>query len=392
MAQHAGITLEQARKLLELAKKATRQCKVRTIQKDGSQHAGRAFLLDVVGKHSARIKPFNHGKEEVVPLEHLRLWKAGNQFDIGPVEDMEDEDMTALANAPVGGLQLRPAQRGEFCIISDSMEMVWCGDARSWKSEPQLGVVYQDSLIAEKAVQRVNKTPMTRDARVVPRSEALTILGVKMSAPKFVPAPSPVQGPVVISRPPEPPMKTPTSTPSPAEQTVLDFSQLTGLDINSMLETDEDEELLVRAKANLREAAEKYKIVAQQFQLITDQVKKANHTVNEIELRMRDKIIARMNEENKGSRARGPYKPRGAKRPPIKQEVIKILKTHSRLDTKSIMDKISIVLPGASPTSVYPCLTALKTEGLAEKDENGGWALTAAGRAYDPDAKKAAAE
>jgi hypothetical protein len=339
--------------------------------------------LDVVGKHSARIKPFNHGKEEVVPLENLRLWKAGNQFDIGPVEDMEDEDMTALATAPVGGLQARPQQRGEFCIISDAMEMIWCGDARSWKSEPQLGVVYPDSAIAEKAVQRVNKTPMTRDARVVPRSEALTILGVKMSAPKFVPAPAPVQGPVVISRPPESPMPTQTPVLSPADQAALDFSHITGLDINSMLVEDEDEALLTRAKANRRELAEKYKVVAQTFALITKQVKEANDTVNEIELRIREKTLNRISSEKNRSK-RGPYKPRTGNRPPLKQEVIKILKAHSRLDKATIVGKIGLILPESTDGSISQCLYALRADELAERDEHGGWALTAKGRAYEP--------
>lgn len=116
-----SITYDQGKKLLELAQLANKKARVRVSSAEDKQHLGRAFLLSIVNRQSALIQPFHHRKQEIVPLDTLRFWKAGCEFDISealdPLHkhldiDVDNEDM--------------------LVIYSESKNAIWAGNARGW--------------------------------------------------------------------------------------------------------------------------------------------------------------------------------------------------------------------------------------------------------------------
>lgn len=115
-----SITFEQAAKLIELANRANKKARVRTISAEDKQHLGRAFLIKVLNKHSALIQPFHHRKEEIVPLQTIRFWKAGCEFDIS--------DAVNIAN----GNDRLCVVEADLLIYSASKNAVWCGDKIRW--------------------------------------------------------------------------------------------------------------------------------------------------------------------------------------------------------------------------------------------------------------------
>lgn len=115
-----SITFEQAAKLIELANRANKKARVRTISAEDKQHLGRAFLIRVLNKHSALIQPFHHRKEEIVSLETIRFWKAGCEFDIS--------DAVNIANR---GNTLRVIE-ADLLLYSASKNAVWCGNKMRW--------------------------------------------------------------------------------------------------------------------------------------------------------------------------------------------------------------------------------------------------------------------
>lgn len=72
-------------------------------------------------------------------------------------------------------------------------------------------------------------------------------------------------------------------------------------------------------------------------------------------------------------------KPQKNKRIFLRSRIQKILLSHSRLDMDSIHERLKSELPELDKTKVSGALYAMKSDGLAEKND-GGWALTSEGR------------
>jgi hypothetical protein len=150
MSTQVGITDFQARKLIELAEAAGCLAKVRTFRKDTNHtHAGRAFLISVISRTEARIKPFTHRKEEIVPLASLRFWKSGCEFDITEAEFMTEQETKTETKAVV---------KTRFVIYSAKAEGVWAGSNRKWIKNVQSAIFYRDLAHAESTIKGFSKT------------------------------------------------------------------------------------------------------------------------------------------------------------------------------------------------------------------------------------------
>ena len=169
-----GITEVQARTLIELAEKAGCIAKVRTFRKDTCHtHSGRAFLLGIVNKTEARIKPFTHRKEEIVPLSTLRFWKSGCTFDISEAESMTEQETNET-------IEIAPATR--YVIYSAKAEGVWAGPNRKWIKNVQSAIFYRNAEQADSTIKSMSKT-YASDAELLTDTDATSCFAVKVTQP-----------------------------------------------------------------------------------------------------------------------------------------------------------------------------------------------------------------
>lgn len=64
----------------------------------------------------------------------------------------------------------------------------------------------------------------------------------------------------------------------------------------------------------------------------------------------------------------------------LRVKIRNILLNSSRLDNNSIHARLLAEVPDVTTTRVSSALSAMRADGLAERDDNGGWALTTNGR------------
>jgi hypothetical protein len=339
-----GLTDCQARKLLELAENAGCIAKVRTFRKDTNHtHSGRAFLIGLVNKTEARIKPFTHRKEEVVPLSTLRFWKSGCAFDISEAEAMTERK----TNTPIESL---PSQR--YVIYSEKAEGVWAGQNRKWIKNVQSAIFYRDQAHAESTIAGMAKT-YASDAILLPDTEAASRFRAKpLTQPTQV-----VEQPVVVTRVGE---SIPVSTISvtDTEKTMIDEYTL-GFD-----------------PVLLAKAAEDYKKLVDELKAV-EALKQ--ETVRKLEAVK--KSIADMVGTQKVTKAESePVAKRTQVKPgAVKKAVLTVLKSCSRLDLQSLVARANPLTPASSRGSVKQAVYKCLKEGLIERNAN-GFALTTLGR------------
>lgn len=164
MAKSWGLTEAQARKLIELAKERGVKARVRTFRKENSQHAGRAFLLRVVNKYQAIIKPFTHRKEEVVNLSSLDFWVSGNEFDLTP------------AMLLIEGAAAEPILQPAFAATAfEFAERSSCEEASADFVEKTTQEVVEEKPVEHKVEVMANHTNKTEPATIVKVAQATTM-------------------------------------------------------------------------------------------------------------------------------------------------------------------------------------------------------------------------
>lgn len=335
-----GITEVQARTLIELAEKAGCIAKVRTFRKDTCHtHSGRAFLLGIVNKTEARIKPFTHRKEEIVPLSTLRFWKSGCTFDISEAESMTEQETNETT-------EVAPATR--YVIYSAKAEGVWAGPNRKWIKNVQSAIFYRNAEQADSTIKSMSKT-YASDAVLLTDTDATSRFAVKVTQP--VPPVQVVEKPVVTTT-------TAPVNPVRVEKTMID---------DYMLSFD---------PAVLAKAAEDYK-------RLVEELKAAEALKQEI-VRKLEAVKVTIGEMVGNPKAAVAATPVAAKRTNVKPGAVKaavlsVLKTCSRLDLQSLVNRAQPLSPESSRGSVKQAVYKCKKDGLIEQNAN-GFALTAAGR------------
>lgn len=358
MAVQTGISSDQARKLLELAGQSNQKPKVRTVQKDSSkQHSGRAFLLEVINDRQAKIQPFNHGgKVETVELDSLRLWKSGNSFDL---EEVRKVTPTAVRVKPSIIVQTR------VTIFSKKMKAVWGGERVKWTEDFDKVVLWttNEQRAASATLLRLKSMSLSDDAVLLNEAiahDALLEVLTQPSAPSVAPLEATPKTATIVAPYVAPPVEK-EDLPSAKEDD--DF-----LDLDSIFNPQET--ALRLAEENRREAVADYKKAKDFFEK------------SKAKLMLLDASVVKLGGRSglKGATS-GEGKPNGKKkRVYIRNKIQKILQSSSRLDTSAIHSRLLAYEPTLEALRVTHALSAMKTELLAERDENGGWALTHKGR------------
>lgn len=355
MARQKGITEAQGRRLLELAEEAGVQPKVRTYSKETAQHAGRAFLLDIPNSRQARIKPFNHGgKEEIVELTSLGLWKSGNNFNIEEVYRMDAATLVQATGRPIHNY----SGQQQYVVYSRKMKCVWGGDLHKWTANFAHAATWSDPSHAARSVGKLNKAPVSDDATVLKREIAYEYLRSPQLQPVQV---QPYQPSAAIALPQ-------TVMTAPVTATETPQNEISDEGLASILAFDETSFLksiqaVKTAHAEVQAAKKMLADAEQKFQTAT-----LNH--NSIIGLLRTSI------DSASPKKRKSMGPKGA----LKECIREILKTHSRLDTSGIATRVNGKLPEKTRGSITQCLYTLQKSEEVERDDNGGWALTSLGR------------
>lgn len=371
-----GMTAAGAAALVELAKNNGRNAQVKTFDKDLRKFPGKASLLSVLNSDLAVIQPHGHGHTEVVPLSTIGLWKSGNPFDIQEVVRMEK-----LFNNP--SMVVQPTgksvsiEKTEYVVVSKN-KGVFCGD-RGWvrSASPTIQYsVYNEQAFAARAVGKLNKVVGCEDAMVLKRSELSDFLAnlppISPSPLSAQPKPAHIQGPKVIA-PAETPspvgvkpeVKIPTR---PAQSSV---SSLLNFDLDSILMEDNSE--LQKALENKRKAAEDAKAAKSMLEEALERLQQAQSEISRLTNSMTVPILggSAPQEADDGSKLK-----RGALRSAIRS----VLTVSSRLDAETLCSKVLGICPVTSNGSIKQALYSMRSAGLLERDDNGGWALTAEGK------------
>jgi len=342
MSTQVGMTDSQARKLIELAEKSGCMAKVRTFRKDTNHtHSGRAFLISVVNKTEALIKPFTHRKEETVPLTTLRFWKSGCEFDITEAEQVVEEP-TAAATQTTASTR--------FVIYSAKAEGVWAGSTRKWIKNVQSAIFYQGMAHAESTIKGFQKTFAT-DAILITDIDATSRLSVKNVVKPSLPI---VQKPILTVTVPTVPQDTEDATMN--DEYALNFDPIA-----------------------LAKAAEDYKKVVEEIKAAEALKQEALKRLEEVKKIIGD-LVGTVQTKAKPAAAAA-TKRTSAKPGAVKTAVVTVLKSCSRLDLASLVARANPLTPESTRDSVKQAVYKLKRDGLIEQNEN-GFALTALGRTH----------
>lgn len=362
-----GISFAEATALMEAARRVGRKPKVRTFQKNsGKQHCGRAFLLEVVNKTTARIQPFHHGgKIETVSLDELRLWKGGNEHI--PIEEIRKMSGTATAVAvPAKGTHTDEAR---LVVFSKKAQGVWGGERTRWTQDFNRAVRWnQHELRVAQGIESKLKGMQASDDAILLKDTvafgALTELLDELTAPPSqAAAPQPTPRPQLVAAVPQ--SLELDAEPQPKKvipkDDFIDFETL----------FNDNEELLRKAEAERKVFGLEY----QKAKLALEEMK------NKFELLDRNVVSLGGHSVLKGAAPQAP-KTEG-KRVFLRAKIRSMLLVSSRLDSKSIYNRLLAEVPDVTTTRVSSALSAMKDAGLAERNDNGGWALTTAGRTVE---------
>lgn len=355
-----GLSFIEANALMEAARKAGRRPKVRTFQKNsGKQHCGRAFLLEVVNERTAKIQPFRHGgRIETVQLSELHLWKGGNEHI--PIEEIRKMSGTSSVAVSAKGTHTDEAR---FVVFSKKAQGVWGGERMKWTQDFNRAVRWnQHEMKAAQSVESKLKGMQFSDDAILLKDTvafgALTELLDEMTTPS--------SQPVVRSQPVAAiPSFELDAEPQPKKVVPKDDF----IDFDTLF--NDNEELLRKAEAERKSFGLEY----QKAKLSLESMK--------IKFELLDRNVVSLGGHSvlKGA---APQTPKAdGKRVFLRSKIRNILLVSSRLDSNSIYAKLVAEVPGLTTTKVSSSLSSMKAEGLMERSDSGGWALTAAGRQAD---------
>lgn len=387
MESRQGISQAQALKLIELAQKSGRPCNVKLINKEIRGKPNRAILKRVLNGHKVIVRPFKHGHDEEELLSNVFFWKSGCDFDISEAENMPS---TVDFRKPLGERLSIPtsvvpngAPAGEFVIFSAKMKSVWGGHERRWTQNFNLANKWRDHGDGMRAIGKINKVPMQDDAVLLPINEAhdalLEVLTAPQSAPStpetlpFKPQIPPMTPPtaVQISRPTAPAIPASIlAIAKPQPSIPVNLGEDDFIDLDAFLGKDD---------ASLKLAEEERKKAIYEYGLAKKAVEEAQKTVAVAKQKISE-LDERVRNLGGSSVLKGTEtKPQKGKRIFVRSKIQKVLLSHSRLDVDSIYNHIKGEAPGLEKAKIGMALYAMKSDGLAEKND-GGWALTHEGR------------
>lgn len=357
-----GLSFIEANALMNAARKVGRKPKVRTFQKNsGKQHCGRAFLLEVVNERTAKIQPFRHGgKIETVPLNELRLWKGGNEHI--SIEEIRKMSGTSAVAVPAKGTHTEQAR---FVVFSKKAQGVWGGERTKWTQDFNQAVRWtQDEQGSARAVEnRVKSYQGSNDAILLKDAVAfgaLTELLEELTAPPQAQTKQP-------SVPTQPIAVVPQKLEldgEPQPKKVLPNDDF--IDFDTLF--NDNEESLRKAEMERKTFGLEYK----KARLALEEMK------TKFELLDRNVVALGGHSVLKGAAPQAP-KTEG-KRVFLRAKIRNILLASSRLDNNGIYERLLAEVPDVTTTRVSSALSAMRADGLAERNESGGWALTSAGR------------
>lgn len=368
MAVQEGLTAQQVVKLLELAKKAGKRCHIKTADKDVRSTPGRAILLGMANKNAALIKPFNHGgKEEIVFLSNLRAWRGGCDFDISDIFNMNLTISTQSVDA------IESTNHIKFVIFSKKMKAVWGGDNRRWVSDVQRASKWaeQHKSFAQRALGKINKIPTQDDAVVMTVEEAenavFEIFAVRPPGKQPVCQINNVQVPASVYSPQSlfpssnvtivNPMQT-TKYQQSSDEEILDMDTL----LNS------NETALRLAESERKKAGEEYMNLKRLTIEALEHIRQLNDAVVKLGGRSAMRISQPLHVHvKKGSRVL------------LRFRIQKILLTCSKLDSRSIHNRILAEIPNLEIIKTQQCLSSMKSDDLVELNGR-GWSLTSKGK------------
>jgi hypothetical protein len=387
MESRQGISEAQALKLLELAQKNGRICNIKLINKDIRGKPNRGILKKVLGNGRAIVRPFKHGHDEEEKLSNIYFWKSGCDFDITEAMSMPS---SVDFRKPLGERLSIPASivpngapAGEFVIFSAKMKSVWGGHERRWTQNFNLANKWRDHGDGMRAIGKINKVPIQDDAVLLPINEAhdalLEILTAPQSAPSapetlpFKPQTPQMTPPTVVQLPRPTAPAVPASllaVAKPQPATPITLAEDDFIDLDAFLGKDD---------ASLKLAEEERKKAIYEYGLAKKAVEEAQKTVAAAKQKIAE-LDERVRNLGGSSVLKGTEtKPTKGKRLFIRSKIQKVLLSHSRLDADSIYNHIKHEAPGLEKAKVGTALYAMKSDGLAEKND-GGWALTTEGR------------
>lgn len=357
-----GISFAEANALMDAARRVGRKPKVRTFQKNsGKQHCGRAFLLEVVNKTTARIQPFRHGgKIETVPLNELRLWKGGNEHI--SIEEIRKMSGTSTAAVPAKGTHTEQAR---FVVFSKKAQGVWGGERARWTQDFNRAVRWtQSEHNSAKGIEyKLKGIPNSDDAILLKDTiafGALTELLEELTAP-----PTQVQqAPTVPQNVAAIPQKLELDGEPQLPKKVLPSDSF--IDLDALF--NDNEELLRKAESERKAVGLEYKNALEALEALK----------RKFELLDRNVVGLGGHSVLKGAAPQAP-KAEG-KRVFLRAKIRNILLTSSRLDNASIHARLLAEVPDVTTIRVSSALSAMRADDLAERDDNGGWALTTKGR------------
>jgi len=370
MEDQEGLTSEQAIKLIELGRIAKKQPVVKTVDKSLRSKPGRAFLVEVLNNNRANVKPFKHGgKIETMDLSQLRFWKGGCAFSIEEAQNLNHLSTATLIEAK-GQAISSLSKKISYVIFSAKAKGFWRENNRTWTTNLNTVSKWTERDLAERVKTRLANSPMTDDAILMDEMEARNryseLIVAQEATLKAPMQKATLHAPVVHSAPPV--QHAASSAPSKTDSGNLleddDF-----LDYSAFMKADDT--ALRKAEEARRAAAENYNIA-----------KKAWLSALTL-LQSEDSKVVALGGRTwmKEKTERSPRKP-GSKRNK-KNNVREAIRTVLRTCPSATPDYIFSHLPSGIETTLDKlkhCLLGLRNSGQAERDQNGQWALTAAGR------------
>lgn len=347
-----GMTAQQARAILAAANGRNVQVKVK--DKDIRTEPHKAILIAVKNDRIAIIKPHNHGHNEEVELNKVFMWKAGN-IDYPEMEEIFDSSL--LIQNPIGGLSKSPKNQ-KWCVLSRAQRTIWCGPTLGWQANPRDAAIYPEHSHAARAVGKLKANALTRDAEVIPKEEAYSIMGTFYPTVVSAPPREPVMNQAAIPTLPR------TSAASALEDSPkpisLNFSELMDINVDEIL--NEDSTNLQKAMDNRREAAEKFKTAKQVLELAAAKLKHTNDVVVELMEK-----VAHRGDSNEAKPVR-----RGL----IKQTVLEVMGSSSRLSIDAVVDKCRGKHNELTPQSIKQTLYGLISQKKVGRENDDVWLIS----------------
>jgi hypothetical protein len=380
MESRQGMTTEQAKKLLELAISNNKPCNVKIHNKDIRNKPGRAILKELLSDNKALIRPFKHGRDEIELLSNLSFWKTGCDFDITEVIRMSSDiefikPLGEKLSIPTNVLAKGENNEELFIIFSKKNKAVWGGSTRRWIKQINLASKWTERKHGLKSVGKINKIKGQEDAELLPIAEAhaelskvlnsngnnpLAFTQTHQTNAQQTPRPTAPAIPASLLAITKPQPSNPI--PDNVDDDFIDLEALLGKDTASLKLAEEERKKAVFEYGKAKQAAE-------QAQKAVVEIKQKI-----VELDSRVQILG-----GTSILKDKPTQKKKGKKVFIRSEIQKVLMSHSRLDSDSILQHIKQDINELTMKRLEGSLQAMKSDGLAEKNE-GGWALTKEGR------------